>query len=174
MNVGNNNLEGSFPCMLLLSLRILLLRSNRFCGDLRCSKSWPNLQILDISSNIFSGRLNLLNFSRLRGMMLQSPTHARLNHSNSKFLGDGGYYQNDVTLTVKGFEVKLVKIWPDFTCIDLSSNRFQGQIPYAIGNLSSLYLLNLSHDSLTDAIPRSLGVLTELGLLDLSSNKLTG
>ncbi|KAG6382356.1 hypothetical protein SASPL_157973 [Salvia splendens] len=169
LNVGNNNLEGSFPCMLPLSLR-----SNKFQGDLRCSKSWPNLQILDISSNDFSGRLNVLNFSSLRGMMLQSPTHARLNHSNSTFLGADSYYHDEVNLTVKGTEVKLVKIWPDFTCIDLSSNHFQGKIPDAIANLSSLYLLNLSHNSLTHAIPTSLGALAELGSLDLSSNKLTG
>lgn len=39
---------------------------------------------------------------------------------------------------------------------------------------NSLYLLNLSHNSLTDAIPRPLGTLTELGSINLSSNKLTG
>ncbi|KAL1542377.1 hypothetical protein AAHA92_26478 [Salvia divinorum] len=175
MNVANNNFDGDFPCMALPeSLKVLVLRSNRFHGDLTCHKSWPNLQILDMSSNDFSGGLNLLNLSSWRGMILESPTHARLNRSNSNFLGDGSYYHNEVTLTVKGVEVKLVKIWPDFTCIDLSSNRFRGEIPDAIGNLSSLYLLNLSHNSLTDAIPRSLGALTELGSLDLSSNKLTG
>ncbi|XP_042012470.1 LRR receptor-like serine/threonine-protein kinase FLS2 [Salvia splendens] len=38
VNLGNNNLEGRFPCMLPLSLRILLLCSNRFHGDLRCGK----------------------------------------------------------------------------------------------------------------------------------------
>ncbi|KAL1542385.1 receptor like protein 26-like [Salvia divinorum] len=174
MNVGNNNLNDIFPCMLSLSLRILVLRSNRFQGDLRCSKSWPNLQILDISSNDFSGRLNFLNLSSLRGMMLQSPIRVRLKRSDSNFLGANSVYRNEVTLTVKGIEVKLVKIWPDFTSIDLSSNRFRGEIPDAIGDLTSLYLLNLSHNSLTDAIPRSLGALTELGSLDLSANKLTG
>ncbi|XP_047943545.1 receptor-like protein 18 [Salvia hispanica] len=177
MNVRNNNFKDIFPCMLSLSLRILLLellRSNRFQGDLRCSKSWPNVQILDISSNNFSGRLNLLNVSSLRGMMLESSTHVRLNHSNSNYLPTNSYYHNEVNITVKGIEVKIVKIWPDFTCIDLSSNYFEGDIPDEIGNLSSLYLLNLSHNSLTDTIPRSLGALTELGSLDLSSNKLTG
>ncbi|KAL1542368.1 receptor-like protein 32 [Salvia divinorum] len=174
MNVADNNIEGSFPCMLPLSLRVLLLRSNKFHGDLRCRKSWPDLQIMDISSNNFIGPMNLLNFSSFRGMMLESPTHLRLNRSNSNFLGADNYYHNEVTLTVKGIEVKLVKIWPDFTCIDLSSNYFQGDIPYAIGNLSSLYLLNLSHNAFTGGIPNSLGALTELGSLDLSENKLTG
>ena len=85
MNVGNNNFKDTFPCMLSLGLRILVLRSNRFYGDLRCRKGWPNLQILDISSNNFSGRLNLLNISSLRGMVLQSPTQGRLNRSTLTF-----------------------------------------------------------------------------------------
>ncbi|KAG6404592.1 hypothetical protein SASPL_136842 [Salvia splendens] len=175
MNVGNNNFDGNFPCMALpVSLKVLVLRGNRFHGELRCSKSWPDLQILDISSNNFSGTLNLINFSSLRGMMLQSRAHLRPTRSASDILSADNFYRDEVTITVKNVEVKLVKIWPDFTSIDLSSNRFRGEIPDAIGNLSSLYLLNLSHNSISDAIPRSLGALTELGSLDLSSNKLTG
>ncbi|KAL1542392.1 hypothetical protein AAHA92_26492 [Salvia divinorum] len=175
MNVGDNNFDGSFPCKALPeSLKVLVLRSNKFHGELRCGKSWPDLQILDMSSNDFSGSLNLLNFSSLRGMMLQSRAHLRPNRSASHIISANIFYRDEVTLTVKGIEVKLVKIWPDFTSIDLSANRFQGEIPDAIGDLTSLYVLNLSHNSLTDAIPRSLGALTELGSLDLSSNKLTG
>ncbi|KAG6402237.1 hypothetical protein SASPL_139113 [Salvia splendens] len=173
MNVGNNNFDDSFPCMALPeSLKVLVLRSNRFHGELRCGKSWPELQILDISSNHFSGTLDSLNFSSWRGMMLQSQAHLR--RSASDILSANDLYRDEVTLTLKNVEVKLVKIWPDFTCIDLSSNHFEKEIPDAIGSLTSLYLLNLSHNSLTHAIPISLGALTELESLDLSSNKLTG
>ncbi|XP_042043322.1 receptor-like protein 33 [Salvia splendens] len=173
MNVGNNNFDDSFPCMALPeSLKVLVLRSNRFHGELRCGKSWPDLQILDISSNHFSGTLDSLNFSSWRGMMLQSQAHLR--RSPSDILNASYLYRDEVTIIVKNVEVRLVKIWPDFTCIDLSSNHFEGEIPNSIGNLTSLYLLNLSHNSLTHAIPRSLGALRELGSLDLSSNKLTG
>ncbi|XP_042045070.1 receptor-like protein 33 [Salvia splendens] len=173
MNVGNNNFDDSFPCMALPeSLKVLVLRSNRFHGELRCGKSWPELQILDISSNHFSGTLDSLNFSSWRRMMLQSQAHLR--RSASDILSANDLYRDEVTLTLKNVEVKLVKIWPDFTCIDLSSNHFEKEIPNSIGNLTSLYLLNLSHNSLTYAIPRSLGALRELGSLDLSSNKLTG
>ncbi|KAG6402241.1 hypothetical protein SASPL_139117 [Salvia splendens] len=173
MNVGNNNFDDSFPCMALPeSLKVLVLRSNRFHGELRCGKSWPDLQILDISSNHFSGTLDSLNFSSWRGMMLQSQAHLR--RSPSDILNASYLYRDEVTIIVKNVEVRLVKIWPDFTCIDLSSNHFEKEIPDAIGSLTSLYLLNLSHNSLTHAIPRSLGALKELGSLDLSSNKLTG
>ncbi|XP_047943535.1 receptor-like protein 20 [Salvia hispanica] len=175
MNVGNNNFDDSFPCKALPeSLKVLVLRSNRFHGELRCGKSWPDLQILDISSNGLSGTLDSLNFSSWRGMMLPSQAHLKRNRSASDILSANDLYRDEVTITVKSVEVKIVKIWPDFTSIDLSSNRFQGEIPYAIGNLSSLYLLNLSHNSLSYAIPRSLGALRVLGSLDLSSNKLIG
>ncbi|KAH6763521.1 hypothetical protein C2S52_020954 [Perilla frutescens var. hirtella] len=108
-------------------------------------------------------------------MMLQSNAHLRPNRSVSNLLGgDIFYYKDEVTLTVKGIVVNLVKIWPDFTSIDLSCNNFHGGIPHEVGNLSSLYLLNLSHNALTASIPKSLGALTELGSLDLSFNQLRG
>ncbi|GLT38709.1 hypothetical protein SLA2020_129390 [Shorea laevis] len=43
-----------------------------------------------------------------------------------------------------------------------------------MGELNSLILLNLSHNSLTGQIPSSLGKMTELESLDFSSNKLEG
>ena len=84
------------------------------------------------------------------------------------------YYHNEVTLTMKGIELNLVKITPEYTCIDFSSNSFNGGIPDAIGDLSSLFLLNLSHNALTGAIPRSLAALRLLEALDLSVNLLRG
>ncbi|GLT35780.1 hypothetical protein SLA2020_102050, partial [Shorea laevis] len=55
-----------------------------------------------------------------------------------------------------------------------SSNQFHGPIPEELGELISLLLLNLSHNSLNGQIPSSLGKLAELESLDLSSNKLEG
>ncbi|XP_020550134.1 receptor-like protein 12 [Sesamum indicum] len=56
-NVGNNNIDDGFPCMLPSSLLVLVLRSNRFHGEVRCSRSWTNLQIIDIAFNNFTGYL---------------------------------------------------------------------------------------------------------------------
>ncbi|KAK6144706.1 hypothetical protein DH2020_021526 [Rehmannia glutinosa] len=175
MNVGNNNIVDSFPCMLSPSLRVLVLRSNRFHGELRCLKSWPNLQIVDIAYNNFSGHLYPESFSSWRAMMLNDDAELRRNHLRFKFLPlNNFFFQDEVTLTIKGLELKLVKILGDFASVDFSCNNFQGEIPDAIGALSSLYLLNLSYNTLTGLIPKSFGNLTQLGSLDLSMNQLTG
>nr|GLL19527.1 receptor-like protein 12 [Ipomoea trifida] len=72
LNVGSNNIVDTFPCALknLSSLRVLVLGSNNFHGDLHCVNAnhmWPNLQIIDIASNNFSGKLSpkFLNWNRM-------------------------------------------------------------------------------------------------------------
>lgn len=61
-----------------------------------------------------------------------------------------------------------------FTSIDISNNRFEGNIPHTMGELKSLVSLNLSLNALTGSIPKSIGTLKLLETLDLSKNKLTG
>ena len=58
--------------------------------------------------------------------------------------------------------------------IDLSSNKFSGDIPESIGGLVWLYSLNLSNNDLTGSIPSSLANLTNLEAFDLSKNMLLG
>jgi Leucine-rich repeat (LRR) protein len=84
------------------------------------------------------------------------------------------YYQNMVTITIKGVQVELVKILTIFTSLDFSCNSFDGPIPSELGELKSLRSLNLSHNAFTGQISQSLGKLTNLESLDLSSNKFTG
>jgi len=66
-----------------------------------------------------------------------------------------------------------VKIPRNFVSIDFSRNKFEGEIPNAIGELHELKGLNLSHNRLTGHIPQSIGNLTYLESSDLSSNTLT-
>ncbi|KAL0419348.1 UNVERIFIED_CONTAM: Receptor-like protein 19 [Sesamum radiatum] len=171
LNVGNNNIDDGFPCMLPDSLRVLVLRSNRFHGQVRCSRSWTNLQIIDISSNNFTGYLYTKSFS---AMMLENDTRLKSEyiHCSRYFVIGGQYYI--VKLIVKGVELEFEKILTTFTVIDFSCNNFQGEILDAIGDLSSLQVLNLSHNTFTGTIPKSLGNLTQLGSLDLSTNQLRG
>ncbi|XP_047943964.1 receptor-like protein 33 [Salvia hispanica] len=159
MNVEGNHLNGTFPCMLPLNLRVLVLRANRFHGGLRRDKSWSNLQILT--------KLTITSVAMCHG-------DVGFRFRNISSATGGADYNEKVSLSIKGAERSLVKIWPYFTSIDLSCNNFQGGIPDSIGELNALYLLNLSHNTLTGTIPKSLSNLTGLGALDLSVNQLTG
>ncbi|PIN16951.1 Leucine-rich repeat protein [Handroanthus impetiginosus] len=175
LNVGNNNINDSFPCMLSSNLHILVLRSNRFHGEVRCHESWPYLQIIDIASNNFSGYLYPRSFLSWGAMMRDNDAQLSLNYLQFVSLSwNNMYYQNKVRVTFKGLEMELVKILMAFKIIDFSCNNFQGEILDAIGDLNFLYVLNLSHNNLIGKIPKSVGNLTQLESLDLSMNQLTG
>ncbi|PIN10230.1 Leucine-rich repeat protein [Handroanthus impetiginosus] len=200
LNIGNNRIEDTFPCMMMkASLRVLILRSNKFYGGLQCLKAiqeWLNLQIIDISTNNFSGGISFLSFSKWWGMT-SADDNKQSKYNNLHYVyinqrpckygyicrGSSNldlssmveiYYQETVKITMKGLERQLTRILLIFTSIDFSNNRFHGGIPYSIGDLKSLHGLNLSHNELTGPIPASIGNLRQLDFLDLSVNKLNG
>ncbi|XP_058111258.1 receptor-like protein 7 [Magnolia sinica] len=181
LNVGNNQINGPFPCYLdtLYKLRVLVLRSNRFSGAIFPPRngSFQKLQIMDLSANGFSGNLPQHFFKNLHAMISGKEDEDPGLHdqiSKSRLDLTTLYYQDTVTVTCKGQDMKLVKILTIFTSIDLSNNHFEGEFPKEIGNLKLLYILNLSRNGLTGPIPASLGNLTQLESLDLSQNNLSG
>ncbi|KAL0389161.1 UNVERIFIED_CONTAM: Receptor-like protein 19 [Sesamum calycinum] len=158
--------------MLPSSLRVLVLRSNRFHGQVRCRRSWTNLQIIDIASNYFTGYLYTKSFS---GMMLEKDARRKSDYIHcSKIFIIGQYYPSTVKVIVKRVELEYVKILTILTVINFSCNNFQGEIPDAIGDLISLYALNLSHNTFVGTIPKSLGKLAHVESIELSTNQLTG
>ncbi|GKD02620.1 leucine-rich repeat-containing protein, partial [Tanacetum coccineum] len=66
------------------------------------------------------------------------------------------------------------QVFVKFSVIDLSSNKFEGEIPNVIGSFSSLMALNLSHNNLSGQIPHELGNLLAVESLDLSWNQFSG
>ncbi|KAL1174982.1 hypothetical protein V6Z11_A04G054700 [Gossypium hirsutum] len=144
-----NRLEDTFPYWLgtLPELQVLIIRSNRFHGDIRNfndTYSFRSLRMIDLSRN---------EFTAIRDIQ-ENKT------GGPEYIG-GDYYQDSVTVTMKGSDLELVRI-------------LTGPIPKAIGELNSLIVLNFSHNSLTGNIPPSFGKLAALESLDLSSNKLQG
>ncbi|GLU15167.1 hypothetical protein SLE2022_316830 [Rubroshorea leprosula] len=185
LDVGNNYLNDTFPHWLgvLSGLKVLILRSNRFHGAIYNSTPafyFPELRIIDVSHNDFTGLLPSSYFKNLTGMRDVHEEEGELVYMGAYFSFVLSrhfyphYYDDSVMVIMKGSYVELTKIPMAFSTIDFSSNRFQGHIPEELGELNSLHLLSLSHNSLTGQIPSSLGKMTELESLDLSSNKLDG
>ncbi|KAK8561631.1 hypothetical protein V6N13_149204 [Hibiscus sabdariffa] len=179
LDLGNNQIDDTFPCHLKSTseLRVLVLRSNNFSGDVNCrgnNLTWPMLQIIDLASNSFSGKLPqglLMTWNSMKPNKVE-PHSEQLGYETQLVVDI--YYQNSVRVTMKGLELELVKILTIFTSIYLSSNKFEGHIPEAIGDFKALYLLNLSNNALTGPLPSFLGNLPKLEALDLSNNHLAG
>ncbi|KAH9673084.1 hypothetical protein KPL70_017960 [Citrus sinensis] len=181
LDLGNNKIRDTFPCWLknISSLRVLVLRSNSFYGSITCREnddSWPMLQIVDIASNNFGGRVRQKCITTWKAMMSdEDEAQSNFKHLHFEFLKlSKMYYQDVVTVTSKSREMELVKILSIFTSIDFSMNNFEGPIPEEIGRLKSIYGLNLSQNAFTGPIPSAIGNLQQLGSLDISMNHLSG
>ena len=136
LDLGNNNINDLFPHWLeaLTTLRVLVLKSNRFYGPIGNHNIsgifFPKLRILDLSQNEFNGLLPRNYFENLNAMMIDKEG----NHE-PMYLGKNSYYHDSVVVTAKGLEIKLHRILTIFTIIDFSSNKFEGEILEALGRL---------------------------------------
>ncbi|KAF5771119.1 putative leucine-rich repeat-containing, plant-type, leucine-rich repeat domain superfamily [Helianthus annuus] len=175
IDLGNNQLSDTFPGWLgdLPKLQVLILRSNNFHGGINVTSSklkfpFPSLQVIDLSHNGFVGQLPtkyLQNFNAMKNVVKKN--------TKPEYVSTGSIYYS-IIVTVKGVDQYFPQLSVQYTIVDLSGNKFEGEIPNIIGNLKSLIVLNLSHNSLTGQIPHSLGNISEIESLDLSWNQLTG
>ncbi|XP_023752907.1 receptor-like protein 7 [Lactuca sativa] len=174
LDIGNNHLNGTFPEWLgyLPWLQVLVLKSNNFHGHIRTSStinmSFPLLQVLDLSHNGFVGHLPqkyFQYFNAMKDVVRKDP--------KPEYLNTGGMYYS-IIVVVKGQQLPFPKILVDYTIVNLSGNKFEGQIPNIIGTLNSLIALNLSHNNLNGRIPHALGYLSKIESLDLSWNQFIG
>ncbi|XP_027939314.1 receptor-like protein 7 [Vigna unguiculata] len=180
LNLGNNQLEDAFPHWLqtLPYLKILILRANKLHGPIGMFKTkneFPSLNIFDISSNNFSGPIPehyIQSFEFMKNVQ-----YLVIGNSPQQYMdwpSSFGIFFPPTIVTRKGISRPFKKIPTNFVSIDLSGNKFEGEIPKVIGELQALVGLNLSHNRLSGPIPQSMGNLRMLETLDLSSNMLTG
>ncbi|XP_011039078.1 PREDICTED: probable LRR receptor-like serine/threonine-protein kinase At1g34110 [Populus euphratica] len=194
-DLGYNNLTGPIPNWIdsLSELSIFVLKSNQFNGKLPHQLCLlRKLSIVDLSENKFSGLLpsclSNLNFTASDQKTSVEPGTTSQDYRNlEEIFASIGYYihdkivlpEIDVKITVeltakKNFYTYEGGILRYMSAVDLSCNRFTGEIPTEWGNLSGIFALNLSQNNLTGLIPSSFSNLKQIESLDLSHNNLNG
>jgi hypothetical protein len=150
------------------------------------------LSILDLSENNFFGLLpsclSHLNFTASdEKTWVNTLTVSEDDGIPKDIFGNVGFYidsrnllpEISVTISVeltskKNFYTYEGGMLRYLSAVDLSCNRFTGEIPTEWGNLSGIIVLNLSQNNLTGLIPSSFSNLKQIESLDLSHNNLNG
>ncbi|XWS65205.1 hypothetical protein CRYUN_Cryun05aG0072500 [Craigia yunnanensis] len=185
LDLGKNQISDAFPSWLgtLPELNILILCYNALygmIGDPESNFVFPKLRIIDLAHNRFNGTLPSGYFERWNTMRSLDVRNSSANYMLENLdmtinvMHVPRYYAYSMTITNKGLQMEYPKIIRTLVAIDLSSNRFDGEIPESIGNLKELHLLNFSNNILVGRIPIAIAKLTNLEALDLSQNKLSG
>ncbi|PRP82071.1 putative leucine-rich repeat receptor-like protein kinase [Planoprotostelium fungivorum] len=149
IKMNDNQLSGPMPS-LPSSLLKLQIQRNHFNGTVFWMSSMPQIQLLDISYNQFSGPCSSVT-------QLNYMTYC--DWSNNQLTG---------------------RIPPNYSLkmplyhLDLSSNQLTGNLEYTIGSLGSLAYLNLSRNQLTGNLESRLAQLSQLQYFDISHNMFNG
>ncbi|KAJ9567624.1 hypothetical protein OSB04_003590 [Centaurea solstitialis] len=186
LDLNINNLTGTIPPSIynMSSLKSLAVASNDLWGDIpyNVGDTLPNLLVFNFCINRFTGTIpgSLHNLTNIRIIRM---AHNRLSGTVPPGLGnlpDLEMYNIGYNYIVSsrgeglGFLNSLVNSTKlDFLAID--GNRFDGEIPESIGNLSQkLRMFYMGSNRISGSIPASIGNLKGLALLNISYNSISG
>ncbi|KAL7196138.1 hypothetical protein ACSBR1_036205 [Camellia fascicularis] len=196
-DIRENNFSGSIPDSIgvVSSLRILLLRGNQLSGSIPTQLCQLNkLNLIDLSNNYFNGSIPRC-FSNITFGTIGASDLAFMPIRISFTAGDATYFYGGILesnfmpydeeyIYDEVDQIEFVtknrsssykgNILNFMSGLDLSCNKLIGEIPFELGQLSSVHALNLSHNLLTGPIPKTFSNLTQIESLDLSYNSLSG
>ncbi|BFG37473.1 hypothetical protein CerSpe_237470 [Prunus speciosa] len=188
LGLSSNNFSGEVPSLKnCTNLYVLDLGDNKFSGPILASigESMPNLRILSLRSNSFTGSipLKLCGFLALRILdFSHNNLSGNIPHCIGNLSGMKSELENHFNslgrfeLVSKGrvLVYDYYSILHLVTSVDLSDNKLSGEISIGLTSLVKLGTLNLSMNHLTGIIPANIGNLESIETLDLSMNKLSG
>ncbi|GKV27245.1 hypothetical protein SLEP1_g36438 [Rubroshorea leprosula] len=149
-DLSSNQLSGTLPKEFVTgrSLVHLRLSNNNLIGKIPPSVfKLQSLDALYLDRNNFEGEISNVHFSSSSYLRILDISNNNLSGSIPKWINNFSY---------------------------LSILLLKGLIPLAMGNLSDIHSLNLSHNNLTGPIPSTFSNLKQLESLDLSFNGLNG
>ncbi|GLT26529.1 hypothetical protein SLA2020_015890 [Shorea laevis] len=141
-----------------------------------------DLRIVDLSHNGFVGPLPTKYFNLWNAMVDVDKENTKYWHAYDNYMLNGLIgarpYPYSMTITNKGVKMEYAKVLKIFSAVDLSCNKFDGEIPDVVGglkgNLKNLKALDLSQNKLVGNIPTQLTQLNFLEVFNVSYNYLTG
>ncbi|KAF8020708.1 hypothetical protein BT93_G1211 [Corymbia citriodora subsp. variegata] len=160
LDLSFNGLQGIFPTVILANSPLFIfldVSRNRLEGEILKNMSiFCNLQVLDMHSNNFSGRIS------------SSEDNALIcGHSNLKTIDvSGNNFSGQLPNQFGNFK--------DLEFLDFSFNSIPGTIPATVGKLSSLRKLHLFSNKLSGNLPESIGQLFNLEVMKIHNNQLEG
>ncbi|KAB1669509.1 hypothetical protein ES319_1Z037100v1 [Gossypium barbadense] len=183
IDISQNKLQGQIPtnvCSPFPHLSLLFLSKNAFEGDIPpCLSGMKDLSILDLSNNQLSGRVpeelitkNSLTILRLSNNSLSGHVLPVILNANglSKLYLDGNNFSGEMA----NVDVSISEFPTSLREINLRNNKFYGNLPRWMGNVSFLERLALSQNGFEGSIPMEFCNLNRLEFLDLSENNLFG
>ncbi|GLJ55665.1 hypothetical protein SUGI_1195640 [Cryptomeria japonica] len=189
LELSSNRLNGSIPSTLgnLSALGYLEMENNSFSGPIPISfAKLSNLELLYLANNSLNGtfsffilnncpKLTLVDLSS--NMLTVKISASTIPNFQLDFLGLrqwSTFYIDAITIKNKGQDLEYKTILRLVKCLDLSNNSLSGIIPWNIGSLKGLIILNISRNHFNGKIPKSIGEMQMLQSLDLSQNNLSG
>ncbi|XP_073144837.1 receptor-like protein EIX2 [Henckelia pumila] len=180
LDLEENKFYGNIPAWIGTSLpylAVLSLKSNDFYGNLPSTLCHlQNLQVLDLSLNKISGTIPkcIGNFSSMTSKTQPYSQYRSPYNDSLSVVWSGATLYDTIQIIWKGKEIVYIRNLELLKAIDLSSNKFTGEIPLEMTSLVRLFALNISRNNLVGSIPPNIFQLELLNSLDLSQNNLSG
>ncbi|KAK3432387.1 hypothetical protein EUGRSUZ_E04279 [Eucalyptus grandis] len=177
LSVAYNNLQGEIVLSnhtMNPGLSRLRLEHNLFNGSLSFLSSIVNLRELDVSNNIFTGKLPRLiaNMSSLVALDLSKNQLDGLIPQELWNFGELEYLDLSNNNLSGSLPLFFISEWVRH--IHLSRNKLNGTLVHALSNGLRLVTLDLSENEFSGSIPYWLGSLSQLKILLLKGNSFYG
>ncbi|XP_068342227.1 probable LRR receptor-like serine/threonine-protein kinase At3g47570 [Pyrus communis] len=182
-----NHFHGELPPnlgILLPNLVKFYCDINNFTGNIPVSLSNASrLQKIDFAGNDFTGTIPGESLGSLRSLLVLNLLNNRLGNGKLGDMSFLNFLTNCTSLQHLGLSTNrfggeiprsIANLSTQLQVLTLGENLLHGSLPNGIGNLINLIVLHMSHNYLAGVVPEEIGKLEKIGQLYLIHNKFSG